>query len=72
MRKIAIAGVLLLMLLACGSPSETPTMDKNDTFEKDVTLQDGRTVHCLFWLDRSHSGHSGVSCDWANIRSETD
>lgn len=69
MRKIAIVG-LLLALMACSSPEYT--VDKDDTFERDVKLDDGRTVHCLFWWDRTSTGLTGMSCDWVNIRSETD
>lgn len=70
--KAVAAAAILVTLLACGTPTPTYDVGKTDTFEQDITLQDGRTVHCLFWLDQNRSSHTGMSCDWANIRSETD
>lgn len=33
---------------------------QGDFFEKDVTLQDGTVLHCLFWSPTNHQG--GVWC----------
>lgn len=38
-------------------------------YEKDVTLKDGRTVHCVYLKEGGQQlATGGPSCDWANAK----
>lgn len=72
-RSIALAGILLLSLSACGpapaegandKPLNAPDATGDETAylikETQITLRDGKVITCL-----SLRGY-GISCDWHN------
>lgn len=69
---IVVVGVIIGAMTACSSNPGAVEEDirsqwlqrtaKNDFFERDIQLEDGTTVHCLFWLnDKTHKA-SGMWC----------
>lgn len=65
MKKIATTALvaLTIVLTGCGAGASNAYYDQKTLREQDVKLDDGRTLHCLFWIASSHLG--GMSCDWA-------
>jgi major membrane immunogen (membrane-anchored lipoprotein) len=68
-KKILVALCLAATLVACertGVPQTHANGSGGDIFtEDDITLNDGRVIHCLFWY-RTYEG--GMSCDWSNAK----
>lgn len=64
--------VIALLVVGCNQvPTGPQAVAGNGNFsEQDVTLLDGRTIHCLFWGAGQTSQYAigGLSCDWGNAR----
>lgn len=78
-RGVALASILLVTLsvslsgCVVDSDIPNPTVDTDyvgapsgQVHELDVTLRDGRVVHCLYLEAVDSLGSSGLSCDWLN------
>jgi len=64
-KKLAAIALLALVLTGCGyKAAENANYDKGSFYEQNVELNDGRSVHCLFWASDSDLG--GMSCDWGS------
>ena len=65
MKKLAavVSLALALVLTGCAARASDAYYDQKTLREQDVKLDDGRSIHCLFWIESSHLG--GMSCDWA-------
>lgn len=72
LRSALCTSVVVLALVGCTTVPTGPVSvaGNKDFSEADVTLTDGRVVHCLFWRSSAWGSGTegqqigGMDCDW--------